>query len=123
MNRDLDLPRRLLEGQEHALQLARGGMPVQQALEVLVRTAEAEAKGRFLGSILLTGVGYSLLFSAGVGIAAELAPAEHRAGTVSAVYFFGYAVQAVAAIGLGQLATAGASSISGIALHLRPGTR
>jgi predicted MFS family arabinose efflux permease len=60
----------------------------------------------FLGSILLTGIGYSLLFSAGVGVAAELAPAAHRAATVSAVYFFGYGVQAVAAVGLGQLATA-----------------
>jgi MFS family permease len=60
----------------------------------------------FLAAIVLTGIGYSLLFSAGVGVAAELAPAGHRAATVSAVYFFGYAAQAVAAIGLGQLATA-----------------
>ena len=75
-------------------------------LAVLVLAAGTGSLAVFLASILLTGVGYSLLFSAGVGVAAELAPAAHRAATVSSVYFFGYAVQAVAAIGLGQLATA-----------------
>jgi predicted MFS family arabinose efflux permease len=60
----------------------------------------------FLASILTTGVGYSLLFASGIGAAAELAPAEHRASTVSAVYFGGYLVQGLSAIGLGSLATA-----------------
>jgi MFS family permease len=75
-------------------------------LATLVLASGTGSLAVFLASIVLTGIGYSLLFSAGVGVAAELAPAEHRAATVSAVYFGGYAVQAVAAVGLGQLATA-----------------
>jgi predicted MFS family arabinose efflux permease len=75
-------------------------------LAVLVLASSTGSLAVFLAAILLTGVGYSLLFSAGVGVAAELAPPAHRAATVSAVYFGGYAVQATAAIGLGQLATA-----------------
>jgi hypothetical protein len=75
-------------------------------LGILVAAAASGSLPVFLGSIVVTGVGYSLLFAAGVGIAAELAPPAHRAATVSAVYFFGYAVQAAASIGLGQLATA-----------------
>ncbi|RIX27786.1 MFS transporter [Amnibacterium setariae] len=83
-----------------------GALVMVAGLAALVTASAAGSLPVFLVSIVLTGVGYSLLFSAGVGIAAELAPAQHRASTVSAVYFAGYAVQAVAAIGLGQLATA-----------------
>jgi hypothetical protein len=83
-----------------------GALAMILGLATLVVASGTGSFAVFLTAILLTGIGYSLLFSAGIGIAAELAPAEHRAGTVSAVYFFGYAVQAVAAIGLGQLATA-----------------
>jgi predicted MFS family arabinose efflux permease len=60
----------------------------------------------FLAAIVVTGIGYSLLFAAGIGAVAELAPAQHRASSVSAAYFGGYAVQGLAAIGLGSLATA-----------------
>jgi MFS family permease len=74
-------------------------------LGLLVAAAATGSLVAFLASIVTTGVGYSLLFAAGVGVAAELAPAEHRAATVSAVYFFGYAAQAVAAIVLGRIAT------------------
>ena len=83
-----------------------GAITMVVGLATLVVAAGTGSLAVFLGSILLTGIGYSLLFSAGVGVAAELAPAAHRASTVSSVYFFGYVVQAVAAIGLGQLATA-----------------
>ena len=74
-------------------------------LGLLVAAAATRSLPAFLAAIVATGVGYSLLFAAGVGVAAELAPAEHRAGTVSAVYFAGYAVQAVTAIVLGRVAT------------------
>ena len=97
----------LLARRVHASRSAPAGAVAMVAgLGVLVLAAGTGSLAVFLASIVITGVGYSLLFSAGVGVAAELAPAEHRAATVSAVYFAGYAVQAVAAIGLGQLATA-----------------
>jgi hypothetical protein len=83
-----------------------GAIAMVVGLGTLVVASGSGSFAVFLASIVLTGIGYSLLFSAGVGVAAELAPPQHRAGTVSAVYFFGYGTQAVAAIGLGQLATA-----------------
>jgi hypothetical protein len=83
-----------------------GALTMVAGLGLLVAASASASLPVFLVSILLTGVGYSLLFAAGVGIAAELAPAGHRAATVSAVYFFGYGAQAVAAIGLGRLASA-----------------
>lgn len=75
-------------------------------LAALVAASGSGSLPVFLASIVVTGVGYSLLFASGIGAAAELAPAEHRASTVAAVYFGGYAVQALSAIGLGALATA-----------------
>ncbi|MGT2427159.1 MFS transporter [Amnibacterium kyonggiense] len=83
-----------------------GALAMVLGLGALVLASATGSLAVFLVSIVVTGVGYSLLFAAGVGIAAELAPPAHRAATVSTVYFFGYAVQAVAAIGLGQIATA-----------------
>jgi MFS family permease len=83
-----------------------GGVVMVVGLATLVVASTTGSLPVFLASILVTGVAYSLLFAAGVGIAAELAPVGHRAATVSAVYFFGYLVQAAASIGLGQLATA-----------------
>lgn len=43
----------LLAGQNQALQLALGGSPLREVLEVLVHTAESQSNGSFLGSILL----------------------------------------------------------------------
>ena len=83
-----------------------GAVTMVVGLGTLVIASATASLPVFLAAIVLTGVGYSLLFAAGVGIAAELAPATHRAATVSSVYFFGYLVQAIATIGLGQLATA-----------------
>jgi MFS family permease len=83
-----------------------GAATMVVGLGVLVLASATGSLAVFLAAIVLTGVGYSLLFAGGIGVAAELAPPAHRAATVSAVYFGGYAVQAVATIGLGQVATA-----------------
>lgn len=83
-----------------------GAATMVVGLGTLVAASASASLPVFLAAIVVTGAGYSLLFAAGVGIAAELAPAGHRAATVSAVYFFGYVAQAVAAIALGQVATA-----------------
>jgi GAF domain-containing protein len=45
--------RALRDGQNEALQLALGGAPVAEALTVLVRAAERQSDGSFVGSILL----------------------------------------------------------------------
>ncbi len=59
----------------------------------------------FLGSSLLGGAGYSLMFAGGLGLIAAAAPADRRGAVISFAYVIGYAVQAVAALGLGALAT------------------
>ncbi|MDH2443453.1 MFS transporter [Amnibacterium sp. CER49] len=96
----------LARGLRAASAAPAGAIGMVVGLAALVAASITGSLVVFLVSIVLTGIGYSLLFSAGVGVAAELAPAAHRASTVSAVYFAGYAVQALTAIGLGQLATA-----------------
>lgn len=59
----------------------------------------------FIASSLVAGAGYSLMFSGGLGLVTSSAPAHHRAAVISAAYVAGYLVQAVAALGLGVLAT------------------
>lgn len=59
----------------------------------------------FIASSLVAGAGYSLMFSGGLGLVTGSAPAHHRAAVISAAYVVGYLVQAVAALGLGVLAT------------------
>ena len=59
----------------------------------------------FIASSLVAGAGYSLMFSGGLGLVTSSAPAHHRAAVISAAYVVGYLVQAVAALGLGVLAT------------------
>ncbi len=82
-----------------------GAVAMIAGLGALVLASGLGSLAVFLASIVVTGIGYSLLFAAGIGAAAELAPAEHRASTVSAVYFGGYLVQGLTAIGVGSLAT------------------
>jgi MFS family permease len=55
---------------------------------------------------LVGGAGYSLLFSGGVTLVTQSAPAEHRAATTSSAYLVAYLVQAVVALGVGALGTA-----------------
>lgn len=59
----------------------------------------------FVIASVLTGAGYSLLFSGGLGMVTASAPAHHRAAVISAVYTVGYLVQAIAALALGVIAT------------------
>ncbi len=60
----------------------------------------------FLVSAIITGVGYSFLFSGGLGVVSAKAPAHHRAGTISTVYLVSYLVQGATALYLGAVATA-----------------
>ncbi|NML44573.1 GAF domain-containing protein [Ramlibacter sp. G-1-2-2] len=90
---------KLLAGQNRALQLALGGAPLSEALAVLVRTAEEQAGGRFLGSILLLdedgkhlrhGAAPSLPDAYNQGIEGnEIGP---RAGSCGTAAYFGHAI-------------------------------
>jgi MFS family permease len=59
----------------------------------------------FIASSLVAGAGYSLMFSGGLGLVTMSAPTHQRAAVISAAYVVGYLVQALAALGLGVLAT------------------
>lgn len=66
----------LLKGQNEALQLALGGAPLPEVLAVLVRAAESQSGGKFLGSILLLDEDGKHLH---LGAAPSLPPAYNQA--------------------------------------------
>ena len=72
---------------------------------MLIVAGLAHSLPAFIVASLVAGAGYSLMFSGGLGLVTASAPAHHRAGVISAAYVIGYLVQAVAALGLGVLAT------------------
>jgi MFS family permease len=74
-------------------------------LGLLVVAGLAHSLPAFVASSLIAGAGYSLMFSGGLGLVTSSAPAHHRAGVISAAYVVGYLVQALAALGLGVVAT------------------
>ena len=74
-------------------------------LGLLVQAGLTHSLPAFIASSLVAGAGYSLMFSGGLGLVTGSAPAHHRAGVISAAYVIGYLVQAIAALGLGVLAT------------------
>ncbi|WP_448808953.1 MFS transporter [Agromyces bauzanensis] len=75
-------------------------------LGLLVVAGLAHSLPAFIGASLVAGAGYALMFSGGLGLVTASAPAHHRAAVISAAYVVGYLVQALAALGLGALATA-----------------
>ena len=75
-------------------------------LGLLVVAGLSHSLPAFIGSSLIAGAGYSLMFSGGLGLVTRSAPAHHRAAVISAAYVIGYLVQAAAALGIGAIATA-----------------
>ncbi|AMM20596.1 hypothetical protein AX769_11160 [Frondihabitans sp. PAMC 28766] len=73
----------------------------------LIAASATQSLGLFLAFCVLGGVGYSLLFAAGLQIIGKFAPAHHRAGTLSAGYLVAYLVQGSVALWLGEEATTG----------------
>ncbi|MEZ0446601.1 MFS transporter [Cellulomonas sp. ICMP 17802] len=74
-------------------------------LALLVGAGLAHSLPLFLASSVVAGAGYSLLFSGGLGLVTASAPVHHRAAVLSAAYVVAYVLQAVAALGIGVLAT------------------
>ncbi|MEV8212889.1 MFS transporter [Leifsonia sp. NPDC077715] len=84
-----------------------GGLVSLLSTGVLVAAGAVHSLPLFLLFAVLSGIGYSLLFSAGLAIVGRYAPQHHRASTLSAVYLAGYLVQGVMALWLGAQATSG----------------
>ncbi|MDN3028347.1 MFS transporter [Streptomyces sp. S.PB5] len=76
------------------------------ALGLLILAAAIHSLTVFLLFALTAGIGYSLLFTGGLGLLNAHAPTHHRAGALSALYLIAYLMQAVTALTLGAIATA-----------------
>lgn len=97
----------LLAGRLRAATALRLGALAAVAGQALMITAGATHSMPFLVLYsLVGGAGYSLLFSGGITLVTQSAPAEHRAATTSSAYLVAYLVQAVVALGVGALGTA-----------------
>ena len=82
-----------------------GGVFATAGMAVMLFSSEQQSLPIFLVSAVLTGVGYSLLFSGGLTFIAVHAPIHHRAGMVSAAYLIAYLFQGSIALFLGATAT------------------
>lgn len=89
----------LLSGQNDALQLAVSGAPLSEVLTVLVRTAETQSEGSFVGSILLLSEdGKHLLHGAAPSLPDEYNAAIDgiaigpRVGSCGTAAHFGHAI-------------------------------
>src|SRR4029079_8665222 len=89
------------------LAVTLGPVAASAGLGLLVLAGIAHSLLFFLGSSLVGGAGYSLLFAGGLGLVTRSAPAHQRAGVMSTAYVVGYLLQALAALGIGALATGG----------------
>jgi predicted MFS family arabinose efflux permease len=108
-----------------ALAVQLGGLTAAAALGLLLVAAARHALLPFLVASGLSGAGYSLLFLGGLTLINAHAPAQHRAGTLSAIYLIGYLLMGATALSLGAVATRwglrvaidiGASGIAALAL-------
>ncbi len=84
-----------------------GGLASLAATVILVAAGAAQSFALFLVFAVLGGVGYSLLFGAGLAIISKYSSERHRAATLSTVYLVGYLVQGGVALWLGAEATSG----------------
>ena len=75
-------------------------------LSLLIVSGVTHSLPLFIVTSVISGVGYSLLFSGGLGLITGAAPEHHRGAVLSAAYLMAYLVQAAAALGLGAVATA-----------------
>ena len=86
--------------------IAVGGVMTLIGVALLLLSSMEHSLALFLAAGIVTGVGYSSLFSGGLGLINATAPAHHRAGTVSSVYLVAYFLQGSIALFLGASATA-----------------
>ena len=89
------------------LAVTLGPVAASAGLGLLVLAGITHSLLFFLGSSLVGGAGYSLLFAGGLGLVTRSAPAHQRAAVMSSAYVVGYLLQALAALGIGALATGG----------------
>ena len=82
-----------------------GPFALALGLGTLIGSGLAHSLVLFIVASVLSGTGYSLLFSGGLGMVAASAPEHRRGAVISAAYVIGYLLQAVTALALGAIAT------------------
>lgn len=84
---------------------AWGGLASLVGLLLLLPAGSATSLPLFLAASLVSGTGYGLLFLGGLSLLNAHAPAQHRAGTLSAAYLVAYLGQGLTAVAVGLTAT------------------
>jgi len=87
------------------ISIAIGSVVTLVAFGFLIDSAYSGSLAVFVATTLVSGAAYALMFSGGLALIGQNAPAHHRAGTISAVYLVAYILQGAAAIALGLIAT------------------
>jgi fucose permease len=83
-----------------------GGVVAAVGLALLLVAGVADSLAVFLGSALLSGVGYGFLLYGGLGLVTAAADQGRRASTFSTMYLVAYLAQGSTAVLVGALATA-----------------
>jgi MFS family permease len=84
---------------------AAGAVASSAAMILMVLAVGNQSLALLLVSISVAGVGYSLLFSGGLGLVNEIAPEAHRGAMLSGLYLFGYLAMGFVALAIGVIAT------------------
>lgn len=82
-----------------------GGALGALSVTAMVASAYESSLPLFIVASVLFGGSSALLFPGGLGLIATNAAPQHRAGTLSMAYLYGYVGQVVTSVGLGVLAT------------------
>jgi MFS family permease len=83
-----------------------GGAVAAVGLALLLPAGVSDSLALFLGSAVVSGVGYGLLMYGGLGLVTTSAESGRRASTFSSMYLAAYLAQGSAAVLVGTLATA-----------------
>jgi MFS family permease len=85
--------------------LFAGPIILAAGLGSLIGSGTTHSLTLFVLASILSGAGYSLMFSGGLATISAGAPVRHRGAVLSAAYVVGYLLQALSALGFGALAT------------------
>jgi len=86
--------------------IVSGGLLSALGMGLLVLSALRHDLALFFVAAVAAGTGYSLQFLGGLTLVNAHAPAENRAGAISAAYLVGYLLMGAIAVSLGMAATA-----------------
>jgi MFS family permease len=85
--------------------LLLGAVALTFGQTLMIWSGDAREIWLLIAASAIGGAGYGLLFSAGISIVIDVAPAHHRAAATSTAYLVAYFIQATVAIGVGAIST------------------